>query len=166
MTPPSQPTPPPGYRLLEERFWKSVKRGNKNECWPWRGLLSAYGYGVFVSKETTRAAHRIAWWLHTGKHIQEGMECAHLCHNKACVNPSHLSEVTHSENMLQSARAKRLPLQNDPEKTNLRKLSRSAIYEIRGQPDTPKNRERLRKKFSVHPTTIGHILNRKTWKHI
>ena len=43
-------------------------------------------------------AHRVAWMLHTQRHIPDGLVIDHLCYNKSCVNPDHLEAVTDSEN--------------------------------------------------------------------
>lgn len=42
-------------------------------------------------------AHRIAFRLASGD-ITQGKEVDHMCHNKICVNPSHLRLASRSEN--------------------------------------------------------------------
>lgn len=55
------------------------------------------GYGLFAMDYKSRLAHRVSYELSIGP-IPQGLVIDHLCHNKACVRPSHLEAVTHSEN--------------------------------------------------------------------
>lgn len=147
---------------FEERFWAQVNRLSESECWAWIGKQNAKGYGQ-VSRNGTRTAHRVAWILEHGIEPDPSLEVAHSCHNRLCVNPAHLSLKTHSANMLDSARAGRLTLQLNPEKTNLRKLTRDQVVEIRQSILTTTE---LADKFSVTPDNIRRILKRETWTHI
>lgn len=91
-----------------ERFWSKVEKkefGYKTECWIWTAYKNACGYGWFRGQEskkewgyTGRLAHRWAYEHFIGK-IQEGFELDHICRNRSCVNPEHLQQVTHKENM-------------------------------------------------------------------
>lgn len=67
-------------------------------CWLWTGLLTKDGYGVMSSDLATKSAHRWSYRHHVGELI-EGMELDHLCRVRACVNPWHLDQVTHLENI-------------------------------------------------------------------
>lgn len=52
-------------------------------------------------------AHRISYALHNGP-LVEGMEIDHICSNKLCVNPTHLAQVSTSENMRRANLRRRL----------------------------------------------------------
>lgn len=79
------------------RFFSRVKK--TESCWVWVGPTSD-GYGRFsLSKKLKVGAHRYSYELHKGP-IQQGMVIDHLCRNRACVNPEHLSEKTNRENLL------------------------------------------------------------------
>lgn len=66
-------------------------------CWLWNGAKSATGYGVLTWKRKTYRAHRFSWAVANGRH-PKGM-LLHSCDVKPCVNPNHLREGSHAENM-------------------------------------------------------------------
>lgn len=89
---------------MPERFWLRVKF--TDTCWLWVGAKTGSGYGVITGgydkvKKKCRAvsAHRYSFMLHKG-YLPE--EIDHTCFNPACVNPDHLDDVTHDENMKRS----------------------------------------------------------------
>jgi hypothetical protein len=52
---------------------------------------------MMYATHDNRSAHRISWELHNSQ-IPEGMEIDHICHNRGCVNPSHLRLASRAEN--------------------------------------------------------------------
>ena len=61
-----------------------------------------YGYGKCRVKRFGRViwrAHVLAWVDANGRLPAEGMQINHTCHNRACINPEHLYEGTHQDNM-------------------------------------------------------------------
>lgn len=93
---------------LVERFWRFVADfgGDSSKCWNWLGAKTRKGYGVFTIKKPMMVrAHRFAFLLHYGR--EPGAMVLHSCDNPSCVNPLHLSEGTHGENMRQMAARKR-----------------------------------------------------------
>lgn len=88
---------------VAERLWSRVDRSDPEACWLWPGAHSQ-GYGrvkgdVRGSCEGRMLqAHRVAWELTNGP-IAEGMVLDHMCHQLLCINPRHLREVTHAQNM-------------------------------------------------------------------
>ncbi|SCF06746.1 HNH endonuclease signature motif containing protein [Micromonospora mirobrigensis] len=84
---------------------------DKNGCWIYDGFLDACGYGnkavVVDGRKTSTTAHRFYWTKWVGP-VTPGLELDHFkrC-NRACINPEHLREVTHSVNLANRGRRKR-----------------------------------------------------------
>ena len=73
---------------------------DENGCWIWTGSKDVHGYARLGGK----LVHRIVWKFFKGELPEH--EVCHSCDVPSCVNPSHLFEGTHLENML-DAKAKR-----------------------------------------------------------
>ena len=98
----------------EDLFWAKVDRNGPTPkhapelgpCWIWTGSLNDKGYGVFWVGSKHMKAHRFSFELLVGQ-IPNGTEPDHLCHNRACVRPSHLEPVTHRENCVRGLSLRR-----------------------------------------------------------
>lgn len=89
---------PIGKKSALDRFWSKVDKNGANGCWVWTAATMWKGYGAFgaTSKNIVRA-HRFSYELHNGP-IGPGMHVDHTCHNRKCVNPDHLRQVTPKQN--------------------------------------------------------------------
>lgn len=88
----------PPKMTQSERFWSKVAK--TDTCWNWIGTGNQYGYGMFKTGGRTApsiTSHRFAYEQLIGP-IPEGKLLDHICHNKACVNPSHLRPVNPKQN--------------------------------------------------------------------
>lgn len=95
---------------LAQRLWAKVDTDGPvpaanpdlGKCWQWTGSRDTDGYGHIATKRNGKhyadSAQRVAWEVTNGE-IPEGMKVDHRCHNRACVNPSHLRVVTHKQNL-------------------------------------------------------------------
>lgn len=102
---------------VHERFWSKVDRDGPTPklrpdlgpCWLWlgaRNVRSDYGYFFTGPDRATGkrvGAHRFA--LSTVEALVVGLEIDHLCRVRHCVNPRHLEQVTHAENVRRAAEA-------------------------------------------------------------
>jgi hypothetical protein len=115
-------------------------------CWNWQGPKDPAGYGVVSRNDVRRTAHG---WYYEQAHgpIPDGLEAHHLCENKTCVNPDHITPVTHAENIRLSKRAK---------------LTASQVAEIRSLAATM-SRAALGRKFGVSAAQISRIVLGQRW---
>lgn len=84
--------------LSEDRtrfFWSRVQK--TESCWSWTGAFFRAGYGVIVVEKKHMSAHRYSFLLQNG-YLPKCID--HVCRNRACVNPTHLEDVSQRENVL------------------------------------------------------------------
>lgn len=80
--------------------YEYIKVDEETGCWLWQRRLNDKGYaefgrgGVFGK---TKRAHKIFYEKKYGP-IPDGLEAAHTCHVRRCVNPDHIYPSTHKEN--------------------------------------------------------------------
>mgnify|MGYP006291536155 CR=1 FL=1 len=91
-------------RPLEESFLARVDMASNDECWLWNGAKNAKGYGKFWHSGKSILATHVSLFITTGKWPTYVM---HLCDNPICVNPIHLRQSTHLENMQDMAKKNR-----------------------------------------------------------
>lgn len=110
-----------------DRFWSHVDRGDVDDCWPYSPVSSRDGYGRF-NVESGRAAtlaHRYAYELLVGP-IPAGTVLDHQCHtpdgpcaggsscpHRGCVNPAHLTPMSHGDNVRRGQSLSARAVRND-----------------------------------------------------
>lgn len=72
-----------------------------NDCWIWKLATNSQGHGIcthkFSGAKKSYTAHRLSYIMHIGP-IDDGLVVRHLCSNKGCCNPQHLTIGTQSDN--------------------------------------------------------------------
>lgn len=76
-------------RLLEELWITDL--GHDTPCWIWTGGISRE-YGD-IRTGTPRDVHRVSFMLFKGQ-LLEGHNIHHMCNNKRCFNPDHLTQLS------------------------------------------------------------------------
>ena len=82
------------------RLWAGVDRsGGLDSCWPWKGALHRFGYGMIQRGKRSDTAHRVAWEVTHGA-PESGKYICHRCDNPPCCNPNHLFIGDPVDNMM------------------------------------------------------------------
>lgn len=84
---------------LMERIERMVSIIPVTGCWMWMGTLSPSGYGKMSIGTRRPNAHRVVYAAYNGRDMADVGELDHLCRHPWCVNPEHMEEVSHAENM-------------------------------------------------------------------
>ena len=85
----------------------------------------------------------------------------HTCDNRWCINPDHLIEGTHNDNVQDRVLRGRSAIGANNGRS---KLTESDVLEIFNDNKTPKMH--LSKKFNIDTKVIRDIKQRKTWRYL
>lgn len=129
------------------------------ECVGWPYARQPNGYGACNGKWGSRLAHRASLILATGEN-RHGMQAAHSCHNRACVNPHHLRWATSQENhddMVEIGMSTR-GVKNPQAKLDPNSVREIRRYLAEGWPQSVVARH-----YGVHPQYVSLIKSRRRW---
>ncbi len=148
---------------VKDRFFLYVDRvSDDNGCWIWNGARQKrFRYGTFGIKDKMYLSHRVSYMLHKGE-IPEMSHVLHTCDVPYCVNPEHLFLGNHQDNMDDKERKGR-GNQCKGQANGNAKLTENDVRFIR---ESNASLKTLAAKFNVSFGLIGHIRNRRAWKHI
>lgn len=137
-------------------------------CWIWAGPTCSGGrYGRLPGVNPMKMAHRAFYEEAKGK-IPKGKFVCHTCDNGLCVNPGHLFLGSHSDNMKDAAKKKRLPhlLRQSGENNSNAKYTRELANEIRCYYDTNRpSFSELARVFGLKSKGHAHaIVTRRIWR--
>jgi hypothetical protein len=163
-------------RPLAERFWMRVQQSPEPDgCWEWMGAHLPSGYGVLWDGEKLARTNRIAWELASGAPLANDAMILHTCDNPRCVRNDppgvyivngielprygHLALGTQRDNSLDKLAKGR---GNDA-----KRLTAADVQAIRAAyVPVPGAQPALAAQYGVSPSTIGDVVNRRTWKHL
>lgn len=149
------------------RFWRRVAKGADDECWPWMGTKISQGYGSFSTNGKKVRAHRFSLSLSLGRPIRDGMFALHSCDNRPCVNPRHLREGTHIENMDDAAKRNRFHRWDGSRRCARNynaKLNEGQVREIRKLGHL--GRKQVARMYGVSKSTVVAIMTNYGWKNL
>jgi hypothetical protein len=94
----------PALEVRQPRSLRAVRRlltkcqGNGNgSCWTWTGAVDPDGYPKMFYAGANRFAHRLSYALFNGA-LPPKQTVHHKCGNRSCINPDHLSLLSHESN--------------------------------------------------------------------
>lgn len=149
---------------LIARFWRRVRVGSTDECWPWIGA-HRNGYGAIKHGHKVLSAHVVSYVIHHGQ-IPDGMLVTHSCDNRTCCNPSHLHLGTFRDNVIEMQQRRLVSTQRGIEAYNAI-LDEDRVREIRRfASENHCGYVRASRHFGLNKHTVRNVLRGETWKHV
>lgn len=146
------------------RFWaKADKSAGPAECWLWTAGTTTFGYGVFHPVHgRTVGAHRFALAIQMGRPVQVGMYACHMCDNPACVNPAHLYEGTHQQNIDDAVSRRR----HKHGEVGAIKLTDEVVFEIRQEVAAGATNREVAARRGLSESMVSGIVRGTRWAHV
>jgi hypothetical protein len=148
--------------MAPDIFLEMMINSVHDRCTLWPFGKTSGGYGAVTLDGRHCSTHSASWQIFNNQKVPKGYFVCHSCDVKLCFNPFHLFIDTPKGNMEDRDRKGR---QARGIRSGVSKLNEEQVNEIRSlypSLDTVK----LGVKFDVHPSTVGNIVRKKTWKHL
>lgn len=150
-----------------ERFLQKVEipANVLSDCWLWTAAVTGVGYGAFGrgtkkdGDKRTELAHRLMFEHFNGSLPKEAV-LLHSCDVRNCVNPSHLSIGTRTDNAADRDSKQR---QARGERQGSAKLNEALVREIF---DASGTQQEIADRFGITDSHVCLIKNGKAWKHL
>ena len=154
-----------------------VEKEPMSGCWLWTKALNKFGYGI----KSGTLAHRYVYKTIYKDSFVESLDVMHLCHNRCCVNPSHLKQGTRKENVAMSVKVGHwaTPARSKARKSFMQsnlvngffvgksgKFSNKEILDIRKQKEAGVASKELALLYNVTQQAINSIYKRKVYRHV
>jgi HNH endonuclease len=142
-------------------------------CMLWSGSVNKDGYGRVSVGGRPRYAHRASWVASRGD-IPHGMNVLHRCDTPAYINPDHLflgSQKDNSADMISKSRhvgefGNLKPRSFMGESNGFARATPDLVISIREDAALGVSMRDLARIYRLGRTTVRHIVNRETWRHV
>lgn len=148
----------PSSRLEFARLCAATE---SQDCIKWPFSVAGNGYGVIKVGAKSMNVSRYVCALAHGLPATDGLQAAHSCGNRTCVNPHHLSWKTREENEADKVRH---GTHNRGERCGAAKLNAFDVQEIRRRIHKMPQSE-IAKMFGVSQSLISRIKNGHKWAY-
>lgn len=144
-------------------MYKNTSEPDQNGCINWLGNKDKLGYGRIVVNKRLQLVHRFSYFMYYGKYPDNN--ACHICDNPSCVNPLHLFDGTHYDNVHDKIKKGRaLPGDHSGEKNGRAKLTKELINQIRAEKiETDITNKALAIKYGIGQSQMGRIINNIQW---
>jgi hypothetical protein len=143
-----------------QQFMEMAIASETDNCILWPFYVAGNGYPEINVNDRTLRAHRYACQRANGSPANSGLQAAHSCGVRHCVNPRHLRWATQSENEMDRVIHK---TSNRGVRQWAHKLIESDVITIRREAAAGDAHDELAFRYGVSRRTVGDIINRKTW---
>lgn len=129
-------------------------------CLDWPFYIDRHGYGKVRFEGTPMAASRAVCILAHGAPQEEGLEAAHKCGNRACVNPAHIYWATPLKNA-----SDRISHGTHPKGSanGNAKLSEADVAEAKRRKARGESQAAIARHFGVTRQAIHGIFSGRNW---
>lgn len=166
-----------GYKR-PPRWWKSGKKRGDNRkrfldkvypepntgCWLYMGKYSKEGYGQLDAEyyDGFKTTHRFSYFIHYGD-FDRTLCVMHKCDQPCCVNPEHLKLGTNKDNIADMVAKGRGPRGTRNVKA---KLNEMEVLKIRELAKSGIGVNEIARIYSMAHSSIGYVINRKSWDFV
>lgn len=148
------------YTVAVQSIESNVTKDVNTQCWHWNGYKTSHGYGRMRWKGRNHFVHRLAFYAFHRRPIPPESKSRpiilHRCVSK-CVNPDHLSEGSHVQNMADKKR-------DGTNKNPRTKITAELAKQIAASKRHGTRKERA-KRFGVTTSTVTNIDFGQSWKN-
>lgn len=141
----------------------AAKAEQERECLIWKGATDKKGYGmVWVTPTGCMLVHRATWIDHNGP-IPRGMIVMHACDRPPCINLSHLSLGTQTDNQRDAVQKGR---HVRGERNGTAILTNAQVREIKQRLAAGESPNRIAPGYGMSKSAIWSIKTGRKWKHV
>jgi hypothetical protein len=140
---------------------RAIAEATPDRCWEWPYGRASTGYGHLSYDGKNMGAHRLVCILTHGDK-GSGLDAAHTCGNRGCINPHHLRFATRAENLGDCVAH---GTRQRGEQIWSAKLTPDNVQTIRRMGAEGRlSMHQIGEQFDVSHSTISEILSGKRWE--